>query len=552
MVESIDATTIKAAAQSVGDALIDTVERIAEFAAHAASGWEEMTARIAAANPALAASAQSTSDKILSVMNHLAQGNTSDFDSSLNAFGAKMSALLASVHLLTRENAANWKKIANASQDAGSAGEAAFGGLDAAALQLALHINQIRDAFGETKKLFDSATHPYTTAHSDAAIGGAAYSGVYPGRPGAPSGPQVPRLPAAADDAASGADRSFQLVSAVFEKEIIAAQAAAQAVDDAQSGLLRRHQITSESWLSTSVRALNAELAAIKAAAAEALATDGLKSDQRLRIADIEARQLKEIAHRIRQDYEKAAEEIQSKWDAVFGAIGGAVDSQIGGLLKATTSWRDAFANVLESLSEDLLKFGVKVALQEIEMTAERLAGVNTRVAAHLAGNAAIAGSDAATSAASALGWVGNAFKALAADAAQVFGGVFAFLAPILGPAAAGPAAGASASVLAAGGAIASADIGMWSVPSDMLTMVHHNELIMPAAQASAFRDLLSGGGGAGGANVAIHPTVNIQTSALDGASVGQFYRDNQHQLMRAIDQAVRHGAHLGLRRVAT
>jgi hypothetical protein len=121
-----------------------------------------------------------------------------------------------------------------------------------------------------------------------------------------------------------------------------------------------------------------------------------------------------------------------------------------------------------------------------------------------------------------------------------------------MGPLAAGPAAAAQATVASAVGAVASADIGMWSVPADMLTLIHHNELIMPAAEAGAFRDLLSGAsqGGQSGANVSITPTTHFHVNAIDGGSVSQWMRANSSQMMRAVDEAVRHGAHLGLRRL--
>jgi hypothetical protein len=90
----------------------------------------------------------------------------------------------------------------------------------------------------------------------------------------------------------------------------------------------------------------------------------------------------------------------------------------------------------------------------------------------------------------------------------------------------------------------------MWSVPADMLTLVHHNELIMPAREAGAFREML-GGGERGGGNVAIAPTTHFHVNALDAGSVSQWMRANSAQMLRSIDEAVRHGAHLGLRRVS-
>ena len=76
--------------------------------------------------------------------------------------------------------------------------------------------------------------------------------------------------------------------------------------------------------------------------------------------------------------------------------------------------------------------------------------------------------------------------RSILSSAAETFAGVFGFLAPLMGPLAIGPAAAAQATVAGMAGAVASADIGMWQVPQDMLTLIHHNELIMPAAEAGA------------------------------------------------------------------
>ena len=85
-----------------------------------------------------------------------------------------------------------------------------------------------------------------------------------------------------------------------------------------------------------------------------------------------------------------------------------------------------------------------------------------------------------------------------------------------------------------------------------MLTLVHHNELIMPTAEAGAFRSLLDDGDAPAsqrGSAVHIHPTTNFQVSALDAGSVSQWMRANSPQILRAIDEAVRHGSALGLKR---
>ena len=179
-------------------------------------------------------------------------------------------------------------------------------------------------------------------------------------------------------------------------------------------------------------------------------------------------------------------------------------------------------------------------SLAEAMKTAATTSGVAARTAAEEGGAAA------------SLAAQGSAMiRSILSSAAETFAGVFGFLAPLMGPFAAGPAAAAQASVASMTGAVASADIGMWRAPQDMLTLVHHNELIMPAAEAGAFRSLLGDGdapAGQRGSAVHIHPTTNVNVSALDAGSVSQWMKSNSAQMLRAIDEAVRHGSALGLK----
>ncbi|MFZ0208680.1 MAG: hypothetical protein WAL59_21680, partial [Roseiarcus sp.] len=179
----------------------------------------------------------------------------------------------------------------------------------------------------------------------------------------------------------------------------------------------------------------------------------------------------------------------------------------------------------------------------EATQTSATTAGVAARTGAEQAGAAASLASQGATM-----------VRSILSSAAEAFAGVFGFLAPIMGPFAAGPAAAAQATVASMAGAVASADIGMWAVPEDMLTLVHHNELVMPAAQAGAFRDMLGGEapqGGSSRATVNVHPTTTFHVSAVDSGSVAQWMKANSSTMMKAIDEAVRHGAHLGTRRLS-
>ena len=75
---------------------------------------------------------------------------------------------------------------------------------------------------------------------------------------------------------------------------------------------------------------------------------------------------------------------------------------------------------------------------------------------------------------------------------------------------------------------------------------------LCPPPKPGAFRSLLNDGGASGraGSTVHIHPTTNLHVSALNSASVSQWMRSNSSVMLKAVDEAVRHGAHLGLRRL--
>ena len=227
-------------------------------------------------------------------------------------------------------------------------------------------------------------------------------------------------------------------------------------------------------------------------------------------------------------------------------AIEQAFNSQLRGLVSGAETWRAAFRSTLADL---LIKF-----IEWTEQTvAHSLIAEAMKTAATTAGVAARTGAEDAGAAAS-MGAQGSAMiRSILSSAAETFAGVFGFLSPLMGPLAAGPAAAAQAMVVGMAGSVASADIGMWRVPTDMVSIVHRNELIMPAAEAGAFRSLLTAaasGETSHGGQIAIHPTTNVHVSAIDGASVSQWMRDNSHTMMRAIDEAVRHGAALGLKRL--
>lgn len=307
----------------------------------------------------------------------------------------------------------------------------------------------------------------------------------------------------------------------------------------------RDHQISEQDKVRLSAAALDQQysdhVALIQreaALGAQSLAQQQTTLDQQLRA---EQRYHDQVAALAREAMDKQYQEYLA-----FGtSITGAFNSQLHGLITGTESWRTAFKNVLADL---LVKF-----IEWVEKSVvEYVAGEAAKTGATTAGVAARTGAEQAANAASMASQGATLIRSILSSAAEAFAGVFGFLSPVLGPAAAGPAASAYGTVAGMAGAVASADIGMWSVPQDMLTLVHHNELIMPSSEASAFRNMLSGAesGSPTSGPVSISPTTHFHVSALDSGSVSQWMKSNSSTMLRAIDEAVRHGAALGLKRL--
>ncbi len=311
----------------------------------------------------------------------------------------------------------------------------------------------------------------------------------------------------------------------------------------------RQREITQAQKVALSRQALDDEYGAqITALQREAgLGDQSLAQKQRIddQMLDAERRHQDQMTALVRN----AVNEQEREYQAFGGTVTQAFNSQLHGLLSGTENWHTAFKNVLEDLLIKFIEWGEETVVRQVATeaakTAATTAGVTARTGAEQAGAAASLATQSA-----------SIVRSILSSAAEAFAGVFGFLAPIMGPFAAGPATAAQATVAGMAGAVASADIGMWQVPQDMLTLVHHNELVMPAAQAGALRDMLSGEpsatGGAQGGAVHIHPTTNLHVSAVDSGSVAQWMKANSSTMLKAMDEAVRHGAALGLRRLAT
>jgi hypothetical protein len=254
-------------------------------------------------------------------------------------------------------------------------------------------------------------------------------------------------------------------------------------------------------------------------------------SDERLWVEELQAYQ------KFQSDKEKlelqAAQTSQRTWESLMQPIQRAFDTSITGMILGTTTLQKAVANIAQSILAEFVNLGVKMVTNwiasELAMTTASEAGAAARTVAEGEGMAAGLAMKAA-----------NAVKSIMTDSAQAFSGIFAFLAPLIGPAAAGPAAAGEATVMAAASGIASA-AGGWVVPSDQLAMVHQNEMILPANISQSLQNIISANGGAGSGT---SPVV-INVSAIDSQDVKRFFHSNGGLLVNALNKAMRNGSAL-------
>src|SRR5215831_19383802 len=227
----------------------------------------------------------------------------------------------------------------------------------------------------------------------------------------------------------------------------------------------------------------------------------------------------------------QAVQASQRNWQSLMQPIQRAFDTSITGMILGTTTLQKAVGNIAQSILAEFVNLGVKMATNwlasKLAMTTASEAGAAARTVAEGEGMAAGLAMKAA-----------NAVKSIMTDSAQAFSGIFAFLAPMMGPAAAGPAAAGEATVMAAASGIASA-AGGWVVPSDQLAMVHQNEIILPANISQGLQNMISAGGGTG-----VSPVV-INVSAIDSQDVKRFFQSNSNTLVAALNKAMRNGSTL-------
>lgn len=166
-------------------------------------------------------------------------------------------------------------------------------------------------------------------------------------------------------------------------------------------------------------------------------------------------------------------------WEGYLGNLTSAFNSQLRGLLQGTVTWTQALKNMLLDLTvkaiEMVEQWALKWAAGEIAKTTATTTGAATRAAEEVAAMEATLPLR-----------IAKFTSDITARAAETFAGIFANLAPIMGPAAAGPAGAGAATVLAQLAAVPKLAVGTPLVLSDGLAFLHKGERVDTAAQVAA------------------------------------------------------------------
>lgn len=312
-----------------------------------------------------------------------------------------------------------------------------------------------------------------------------------------------------------------------IEAEIKALQAGLERKKILLDGEVAQHRITQDQKFAALETETEKEYQAELALLQKELKIDGLKLAQRQEVLN----KISQLEQKHRTDMLKLDEQSiaaqQKLWTGYIETVSGAFNSQLRGLLNRTTTWGQAVRSMLGDLVIKFIEMGEK-------WTAEWIAGEIARTTATTTGAATRTAAEQGSALASLAANFAAIIKSIAASAAQTFAGVFGFLAPVMGPAAAGPAAAADGTVMAVAAAVPALDVGTDLVTRTGFALIHSGEKITPAQTSGPFT---GGSGSAAAPSIMFAP----QVSAIDASGVQAFLKQYAPQMARAIMQ------HMGL-----
>jgi hypothetical protein len=279
------------------------------------------------------------------------------------------------------------------------------------------------------------------------------------------------------------------------------------------------HQIGEGQKTASLLAALDVRHAAEMNALASEAAIHGLSATQYQKVMDERKIIDQKYANDRAKIIQQAALEEQKIWTTASNAIQSSFNAQLRGLLAGTTSFTQAgkamLGDMIIKFIEMIEKWGMEWAVGQI-----------AQLAVQQTTDAAKVTSAQAASAAAVPGKIAGFMSDLTARGALTFAGVFANLAPIMGPAAAGPAAASQGVVMAEAAAVPKFDVGTNLVLRGGLAVIHEGETIKPAQGSGPYTGANDGGGG----DVHLH-----LHGLIDGASVQRFFKTHADLITRTL-----------------
>ncbi len=235
---------------------------------------------------------------------------------------------------------------------------------------------------------------------------------------------------------------------------------------------------------------------------------------------------------KMRQDGNAYTNEIKTKWEGYASEVGSALT---GLLTKHTT-----MLQTMQTLTERALNAVINGVLKKL--VDSWIAGEAAKTTATTVGAATRSAAEAAGASDGIVAQAAAALKSIESSAATAFAGIFGFLSPVMGPAAAGPAAAGEGVVLSMQAMVqASAAQGWWEVPGEVRTLLHPQEMVLPAGPAHALRTLIGDGGTVGEAQRRSQ-TLHMHINATDAASFEKQLGRSNSELNRLIKRMIRDG----------
>lgn len=285
-----------------------------------------------------------------------------------------------------------------------------------------------------------------------------------------------------------------------FQTQIKLYDAAYKQTKEILDGEVKLHQITYDQETQLLLQALSRRHTEEIAAVNQASQIAGLTVAAYEKLVDQKLLLDQKFAAEHQKIIIQAAEKEQQAWESAIKPLQAAWDSQLKGLLSGQESWATAMKKITEDLVVDMIKQFEQLALIKplinlLSGTGGGISGAGTLLGS-LSGAGAGAGAGGGGLLAALLGGIGKLFTMLPAF-----------------------------------------DSGSWSVPHDMVAMVHAGEMIAPNdGSASTLRAMLGGAGAGSGVMGAGGVTHVHNWTAWDGPSVQSWLtRGGMDQIARAM-----------------